>query len=374
MEGILIGVLEFASRYAFFIIALLGFAPVLTWVERKQSAVMQDRIGANRAEIFGIRAFGLFHAIADSLKLFTKEYFVPNGAHRFLFALAPCISLFFALLGFAIIPHADQIIISGQAIPLQAVDLNVGVLYFFAVLGLAVYGVVLGAWASNNNYALLGGLRASAQLISYEVSIGISLIGVILVYQSVDLMTITRAQGQLLWGWLPMWGILLQPVAFFIFMAAGIAETKRIPFDAPEGESEIVGYFIEYSGMGFGMYFLTDFLETILIAALTVTFFLGGWQVPYLYADGFHFPWGATLLFSDATFLGIFQWNNVVVTTLQFLAFLLKVSMLIFIMMTIRWTLPRFRYDQIMHLGWKLLLPAALLNIVVTAIIVYFIG
>lgn len=373
MADFILGLVEFLAKFLFFVTAVLGIAPVLTWVERKQSAVIQDRIGANRAAILGIRALGLFHALADSLKLFTKEHFVPKGADRFIFHLAPCISVFFALLGFAVIPHADQLFINGQAIPMQVVNLHVGLLYFFAVLGMAVYGVVLGAWASNNNYALLGGLRASAQMISYEVSIGISLVGIIMVYQSVDLMEIVRAQGDLLWGWLPRWGILLQPLAFLIFLAAGIAETKRIPFDAPEGESEIVGYFIEYSGMGFGMYFLTDFLETILIAALTVTFFLGGWQVPYLYADGFHFPLGVDLIFPTAR-IWIFELGNLLVTLLQFLAFVFKVCILIFIMMTIRWTLPRFRYDQIMKLGWLILLPAALLNIVVTAIVLYFVG
>jgi NADH-quinone oxidoreductase subunit H len=367
MAEFIVGAVEYISKFLFFIVAVLVISPVLTWVERKQSAVMQDRIGANRAEIFGLRMLGLFHALADSLKLFSKEYFVPNGAERFLFHLAPCISLFFAVLGFAIIPHANTLMLDGQAVPMQIVNLNIGLLYFFAVLGMAVYGVVLGAWASNNNYALLGGLRASAQMISYEVSIGVSLVGIILVYQSVDLMEITRAQGELLWGFLPRWGIFLQPLAFFIFMAAGIAETKRIPFDAPEGESEIVGYYIEYSGMGFGMYFLTDFLETILIASLTVTFFLGGWQVPYL--DGWILQ-----AFSDSTFLGIFQLNNFILTVVQFGAFVFKVCVLLFIMMTIRWTLPRFRYDQIMNLGWKMLLPLSLLNIVVTAIVVYFVG
>lgn len=367
MADFIVGAVEYLSKFIFFIIAVLVISPVLTWVERKQSAVMQDRIGANRAEILGLRMLGLFHALADSLKLFTKEYFVPKGADRLIFHLAPCISIFFAVMGFAVIPHADTLIISGQPVEMQIVNLNIGLLYFFAVLGMAVYGVVLGAWASNNNYALLGGPRASAQMISYEVSIGISLVGIILVYQSVDLMEITRAQGDLLFGFLPKWGIFLQPLAFFIFMAAGIAETKRIPFDAPEGESEIVGYFIEYSGMGFGMYFLTDFLETILIACLTVTFFLGGWQAPFI--DGWILQ-----TFSDSTFLGIFQLNNFILTIVQFLAFVFKVCLVIFMMMTIRWTLPRFRYDQIMNLGWKMLLPLSLFNIVVTAIIVYFIG
>ncbi|MDQ7066080.1 MAG: NADH-quinone oxidoreductase subunit H [candidate division KSB1 bacterium] len=355
---------EAAGKFVFFIgLIVLNIAAILTWVERKQSAVMQDRIGANRATIFGIRMLGMFHMLADMLKLFTKEFFIPMGARRFVYLLAPMISLLFALVGFAAIPFGDTLILGGREIPLQIANVNIGILYIFAVLGMAVYGVVLGAWASNNNYALLGGLRASAQMLSYEVAIGVSLVGVIMVYQTVDLMEIARAQGQLLWGWLPQWGILLQPLGFLIFMTAGIAETKRIPFDAPEGESEIVGYFIEYSGMGFGMYFLTDFLETILIASLTVTFFLGGFQVPYLYADGFHFPWGQAILLP-----------NIAVAALQFLSFLIKLIVLLFIMMAIRWTLPRFRYDQIMHLGWKILLPASLINILITAVVLTIIG
>ncbi len=357
-------VVEAGAKFAFFMLAfILPIAALLTWVERKQSAVMQDRIGANRASIFGIRAIGLFHPFADVLKLFTKEYFIPDGARKFIYLLAPTISMIFGLVGFAAIPFGDTLKIGSQSIPLQIAHLDIGILYVFAVLGLAVYGVVLGAWSSNNNYALLGGLRASAQMLSYEVAIGISLIGVIMVFQSVDLMEITRAQGELAWGWLPKWGILLQPLGFLIFLTAGIAETKRIPFDAPEGESEIVGYFIEYSGMGFGMYFLTDFLETILIACLTVTFFLGGWQVPYLFADGFHFPWGATVALP-----------NLLIVVLQFLSFAIKLTLLLFFMMVIRWTLPRFRYDQIMHLGWKMLLPASLFNILITAIILTLIS
>jgi len=356
--------LETILKFAFFMFGfVLLVALVLTWVERKQSAVMQDRIGANRADIFGLRVIGLFHPFADVLKLFTKEPFIPDGARRFLFQLAPGLSLFFALIGFAAIPFGDMLHVGARTVPLQIANLNIGILYVFAVLGLAVYGVVLGAWASNNNYALLGGLRASAQLLSYEVAIGISLIGVIMVFQSVDLMEIARGQGELLWGWVPKWGILLQPLGFLIFLTAGIAETKRIPFDAPEGESEIVGYFIEYSSMGFGMYFLTDFLETILIACLTVTFFLGSYQVPYLFADGFHFPWGWAIPLS-----------NLVVVILQFLSFAIKLVVLIFFMMVIRWTLPRFRYDQIMNLGWKMLLPAALFNIVITAVIIVLIS
>ena len=347
-------------KIVFFVfLFVFNIAAILTWVERKQSALMQDRVGANRASIFGLRLFGLFHIIADSLKMFLKEDFRPQGAERFLFSIAPGITMFFALVAFAAIPFADRLIVGGQEIVMQIASLNVGILYVFAVMSMAVYGVVLGSWASNNNYSLIGGLRASAQMISYEVAIGVSVIGVLLVYQTVDLQEIVRAQGNLLWGWLPKWGILVQPIGFLLFLTTGIAETKRIPFDAPEGESEIIGYHVEYSSMRFGMYFLTDLIETVLIASISVTLFLGGWQVPYLMPDGFHFPWGGT-----------WQLSNITITILQFLSFSFKVVVLLWFMMIIRWTLPRFRYDQIMFLGWKILLPVALVNIFVTAALI----
>jgi NADH-quinone oxidoreductase subunit H len=352
--------------FFFILIYVFSTAALLTWVERKQSALMQDRVGANRASIFGLRLFGLFHIIADSLKMFFKEDFRPRGAEKFLFSIAPGISMFFATVAFAAIPFADRLMINGQEIAMQIAALDVGILYVFAVMSMAVYGVVLGSWASNNNYSLMGGLRASSQMISYEVSIGVSIIGILLVYGSVDLQEIVRAQGQFfrfeslpfLSGWIPKWGILVQPIGFLLFLTAGIAETKRIPFDAPEGESEIIGYHVEYSSMRFGMYFLTDLIETILIACIIVTLFLGGWQVPYLMADGFHFPGGGTIALS-----------NLPVTLLQFFAFTLKVAVLLWFMMIIRWTLPRFRYDQIMFLGWKIMLPVALANVIVTAAI-----
>ncbi|TDJ00779.1 MAG: NADH-quinone oxidoreductase subunit H [Caldithrix sp.] len=346
-------------KLAFVLLFVLNFGGLLTWVERKQSALMQDRIGANRASIFGIRLIGLFHTIADAVKMFTKESFRPVAAEKFLFTIGPGISVFFALVGFAVIPFGDVLIIGGKEINLQLAPLNIGVLYLFAVAGMAVYGVVLGAWASKNNFALLGGLRASAQMISYEVALGVTIIGSLMIYQTVELQEIVRWQGGTLWGWLPKWGVLMQPVGFILFLTVGIAQSKRVPFDAPEGESEIIGYFLEYSGMGFGMYMLTDFVETVMISAITVTLFLGGWQVPYLMADGFHFPWGAT-----------WQLENWAVALLQVGSFTLKVMFFLWLQMTIRWTLPRFRYDQIMRLGWKYILPISLVNILITGLII----
>jgi NADH-quinone oxidoreductase subunit H len=343
--------------------AALNLAGFHTWVERKQSALIQDRIGANRAPIFGFRMLGMFHGMADVLKMFTKEDIVPKGADKALHNLAPFFSVFFALMTFAGIPFGDRLIIGDRVIELQVAHVDAALLYIFAMLSLGVYGVILAGFASRNNYAFLGGLRATAQMISYEIALGISLLGVILVYGTIDLAEIVRAQGRLIGGWIPFWGIVTQPVAFIVFVTAALAETKRIPFDLPEGESEIIGYFVEYSGMKFGMFYLTDFLETIVVASLSTTLFFGGWQVPYLMPDGFHFPWGTMLPVS-----------NLVYVLLGVASFSIKGLAFCFVFMQLRWTLPRFRYDQLMNLGWKGLFPISVLNVVVTAIILVFFG
>jgi NADH-quinone oxidoreductase subunit H len=231
-----------------------------------------------------------------------------------------------------------------------------------------VYGVMMAGWSSSNNFALLGGQRAAALMISAEIAIGASIMGVIMVYGSLDLQEIVRAQGApllpgLFGDWIPAWGLLTQPLAFFLFVTAGIAATKRIPFDMPEGESEIIGYFVEYSGMKFGMFAMADFLETVVIAGLTTSLFLGGWQVPYLLPEGFVFPWGATLPLPHG-----------LVALLQVGSFSLKVVVMIFLMMLVRWTLPRFRYDQAMRLGWLGLFPLSILNIVLTGLVLLMIG
>jgi NADH-quinone oxidoreductase subunit H len=339
---------------------VLNLAGLHTWIERKQSAVIQDRIGANRADIFGFRILGLFHPLADAVKMFTKEDIVPAGADRVLHTLAPFFSVFFALAAFAGIPFGDHVVWGERVIELQVAHIDVALLYIFAMLSLGVYGVILAGFASRNNYALLGGLRATAQMISYEIALGIAIVGVILVYGTIDLQEIVRGQGRYLFGWIPFWGIVAQPVAFFVFMAAALAETKRVPFDMPEGESEIIGYFVEYSGMKFGMFFLADFLETILVACLTTTLFLGGWQVPYLLPDGFHFPWGGTIALSSWTY-----------ALLGVLSFSIKVLVFCWLFMQIRWTLPRFRYDQLMRLGWLGLFPISVVNVFVTALAVW---
>jgi len=343
------------GRVLFVMLFVLNLGGLLTWVERKQSAIMQDRIGANRASILGLRLWGLFHPLADAIKMLTKEEFYPARADRVLFGLAPFVSVFCALVAFASIPFGDTLSVAGREVPLQALTFNVGLLYVFAMLSLGVYGVMMAGWSSANNYALLGGQRAAALMITAEVAIGASIVGVVMVYGSLNMMDIVRAQGAVLGGWLPKWGILTQPLAFVLFLTAGIAATKRIPFDMPEGESEIIGYFVEYSGMKFGLFVMADLLETVVIAGMTVSLFLGGWQVPYLVRDGFAFPWGAA-----------FALPRVLVTLLQVLAFMAKVVAMIWFLMLIRWTLPRFRYDQAMRLGWLGLFPLSIANIVLT--------
>ncbi len=336
-----------------------NIAGLLTWVERKQSAIMQDRIGANRASIFGFKALGLFHAIADVLKMLSKEEFMPQGANKFLFNLAPYLSVIFALVGFAAVPIGDQLVIGNRVVELQAANINVALLYIFAMMSMGVYGVVLAGFSSNNNYAFLGGMRGAAQMIAYEVTMGAAIMGVIMVFGTIDLQALVRAQGAYLFnGWLPEWGVFVQPLAFLLFLTAATAETRRVPFDLPEGESEIVGYFVEYSGMKFGMFFLADLIESVLVSALMTTLFFGGWQVPFLHPDGFHFPWGGTIALA-----------HVPVVLLGVLAFFIKLGFFIWLLMAVRWTLPRFRYDQLMHLGWQILLPASLFNIAVTAVV-----
>jgi NADH-quinone oxidoreductase subunit H len=333
------------AKVAFVMAFVLTLGGLMTWVERKQSAVMQDRVGANRASILGLRVIGLFHPLADAIKMLSKEEFVPARAERALFLAAPFLSTFFALAGFATIPFGPVVEIAGHPVSLQAVELNAGVLYVFAMLSMGVYGLMLAGWASANNYALLGGQRAAALMISAEVAIGASIMGVCLVHGSLDLQEIVRGQGEHWLGVIPKWGILTQPLGFVLFLTAGIASTKRIPFDFPEGESEIIGYSLEYSGMRFGMFMLADFVETIVIAGMTTALFLGGWQVPWFHAD----PGSAV-----AAGLGI-------------VVFIVKVVVMVWFLMLIRWTLPRFRYDQVMRLGWLGLLPLAVLNIMVTA-------
>jgi NADH-quinone oxidoreductase subunit H len=350
-----------AGKTLFVIFVVLQVVALGVFFERKVSALIQNRIGANRASILGFAGLGLVNTlIADPIKFLLKEDLVPAGTDRLFHFLAPILSLIPVLVTFAVVPFGDVLQVGERVINLQAAELNVGLLYILAMASLGVYGVVLAGWASNNRWSLLGGIRGTAQMISYEIALGLGLIGVIVVYNSLDLQVMARAQGHLFWGWLPAWGILYQPLGFLIFMVAGIAESKRIPFDLPESESELVaGYFTEYSGPKHLMFMMSDFVEVVLVAVLVTTLFFGAWQVPYLMRDGFHFPWGDVIALP-----------SLVVALLQVTAFAVKLVFFTWLQIVIRWTLPRFRYDQLMRLGWQGLLPAALVNVVVTAAVV----
>lgn len=322
------------------------FAPMLGWVERKQSALMQDRIGANRAAVFGFTVIGLFHSLADAIKLIFKEDFVPNGADRVLHTLAPVIAVIPALITFAAIPFGGKYTLWGYEVNLVIADLDMGLLYIFAISSIATYGVVLAGWASNNNWSMLGGLRAAAQMFSYEVTMGLTVIGLVMYYQSLSLVEIVEKQ-EYFWHW----GIIWHWPAFILFLACAIAENKRVPFDIPEAESELVaGYFTEYSGMKFIMFWTAEFVEIVTISALCVALFFGGHQVPFVSVSDLIIFFG----FAGENFA------NLLAAAVGLGVFTVKIIALIFLQMTIRWTLPRFRYDQIMKLGWKIILPLSL--------------
>ncbi|MCI0447667.1 NADH-quinone oxidoreductase subunit H [bacterium] len=350
-------VIETLIKIAITLFWVMNLGSLLTWVERKQSAMMQDRIGANRANIGPFKVIGLFQVIADSIKMIFKEDWIPPGGNKFLHTLAPMISLFFVMMSFAMIPIGNTITIGNHVINLVIVNSNVALLIMFAMMSLGIYGVVFAGYASNNNYALIGSLRGSAQMFSYEITFGATVIGLLLIFQTFNVQEIVMKQQGLVFGFYPRWGIFLQPLGFILFLTAGLAETKRNPFDLPEGEAEIVGYFIEYSGLKWGVFMLVDFLETVLIGALATVLFLGGWQVPFLMSDGFHF--GSNFI----------QLAPIWVTVLQITSFFIKLSFFMWFFMLIRWSLPRFRYDQLMKLGWKMMLPLSLLNILLTAVI-----
>jgi len=352
------GILILLAKIVLALVWFLVLTLYLTWLERKESAVMQDRIGANRAKILGLRLFGLFQPFADAIKMIFKEDFVPSFSRKFLHTLAPFLSFFFVCVTISAIPFADDIRFAGASVPLQIFDADVGLLFILAMLSLGIYGIILSGWASNNRFALLGGMRGAAQLISYEVALGLSLVGLIMVYPSLRVSDLVRAQGGLLLGFLPSWGVFLQPVGAAIFFIAALAETKRVPFDMPEGESEIIGFFAEYGGLKWGMFMFTDFMEILIVSCLMTTLFFGGWQVPWLGPGGFAFPWG-----------GSWHLASWLVTVLQVLIFNVKVIFFCWLQILIRWTYPRLRYDQLMDLGWKVLVPLSLLNILGTGLL-----
>jgi NADH-quinone oxidoreductase subunit H len=362
-------------------VMLLSFGGLLTWVERKQSAVMSDRIGANRAYIripftqIKLIWLGLFHGMADGAKMLLKENFKPNAHDRVGYFLAPFVVFAPVLLVFAVVPFGGTITpgtlvpalaewFGDRAYPMQIATLDAGLLVVFAFSGLTIIGAMLAGWASENKFSLLGGLRAGSQMISYELVMGLTLMGLILVYGSVDLGAMVRQQSGTLFGVLPAWGIFYQPFAAVLFLTAAIAENKRIPFDLPEAESELIaGYFTEYSAMKLGLFMFSEFIQIAVVGALFATLFLGGYNLPFMTDAGFSFPWGGTLALSQG-----------VRVPLQMLTFLGKVAVLCVIQIQIRWTLPRFRYDQMLGLSWKMLLPLSLANLVVTVVVLWLTG
>jgi len=378
---ILLGVI---AKLLFIVLVVAGlFLPLITWVERKQSAVMQDRIGANRADFLGLTLAGLLHPVADVLKLLAKEDVVPTGANRVLHQLAPVIALVPAIVTLAVIPFGGTYTLGDTTFSLVVADIDWGILFVLAVGSLATYGAVMAGWASNSNWGLLGSMRASAQMISYEVTMGLSVVGLFMCFGTLKLTEMAAFQDDtfrlfgflehvfgaavpafLSWMTLPMWGILLQPLGFILFLTCIMAENKRPPFDAPEGESELVaGYHMEYSGMRFGLFYTAEFLEVPVIGTVVTSLFLGGWSIPWLSTADI--IGGISGIFGHGFATGV-------CIVLHVLSFLLKVVVMIWLQMALRWTLPRFRYDQVMDLCWKMILPLSIVNVFATAGVILF--
>jgi len=329
-------------RIVLVLVAILLTAAYLVYFERKISAWAQNRIGPNR-----VGWYGLLQSFADVFKLLFKEDIVPDVANKKIHALAPMIALFVAFTTYAVIPIGPGFTIAGYQIPMVIADVNIGILYILALTSLGVYGITFAGWSSGSKYSLLGGIRSSAQMISYEISMGFSVGGVILLSESLRPIAIVESQS----GW--MWNIFLQPIGFITFLVAAFAETNRLPFDLPEAEPELVGgYHTEYSSMKFAAFFLAEYANMLIASTLIVTLYLGGWQIPYIETLGL---------------------SSGLVIALQVLAFMIKVGALLFFFIWVRWSIPRFRYDQLMNLGWKIMFPLSLLNILwVAALIMIF--
>ncbi len=354
---------------------LMTFGLVLTWVERKQAAIMSDRIGANRAYVripftkVKLVWWGLFHGIADGIKMILKEDFRPRTYDWYAYAVAPWVVFTPVLLVFAVIPFGGTLVpaalvppladwFGDRSYPLQIARLDAGLLIVFAFGGVSIIGAMLAGWSSSNKFSLLGALRAGSQMISYELVMGLTLLGLILIYGTLDLGDIVRQQSGVVLGILPAWGVVLQPFAATLFMAAAVAENKRIPFDLPEAESELIaGYYTEYSAMKMGLFMFAEFIEIAIVGALFTTLFLGGYNLPYMNDAGFAFPGDHVVALPYA-----------VVFVIQLVTFLAKVFLMCSFQILVRWSLPRFRYDQVLRFAWKFMLPLALANLTVTAV------
>jgi NADH-quinone oxidoreductase subunit H len=413
-----------AARVLFLWLVPLLLLPLMIWLERKASAFMQDRTGPNRAAIAGVRLGGIIHTLADVAKLLGKEDIVPVQVNRRYHALAPLIAIFVSQLLFIVMPFADDLVVEGQSIAMQGLRLDIGILYPLAVGSVFVYSIVIAGWASNNKYGVLGGLRAAAQVVSYEVALGLSIVGALMIYGTTDLNTMVQEQGRLLWGFLPRWGVFLQPIGALLFLAAAFAETNRTPFDLPERDAEIVaGYHTEYSGVRFAFFFMAEYIHIVVASGLVVTLFFGGWQIPWVSTTALceHAPAVLAVLLGGLAVTGLgaaalaLRWSRgleqryrdarrhegkvlavvfggagltglvlllllpgvalpgwappAIAAVAQFGAFMTKVLLFAFGFIWVRWTLPSFRYDQLMRLGWKNMMPLALVNIAVTGIV-----
>ena len=334
--------LEKTILVAILTLVTLGIAAYLTYGERKVAAFMQDRIGPNRAGIFG-----LLQPLADAGKLFFKEEFIPIKAERWLFILGPAVAMITATITSAVIPWGTELPIFGRNVQLQVADVNIGVLYIMGIVSVGVYGIMIGGWASNNKYSLFGAIRASAQMISYELSMGLALIAVIMMSGTLSLREIVAQQEGM------NWNIFYQPLGFLLFFVSALAECNRAPFDLPECETELIGgYHTEYSSMKLGFYLFSEYVNMFVSSALMATLYFGGYNFP-----------GMSMI-SDPTILGL----------AQIAVMFAKITFFIFVFMWIRWTLPRFRYDQLMHLGWKNMIPLAIVNMVITGAVILLWG
>ena len=339
-------------KIAIVLAGLLAVTPIMLFVERRGSAKLQNRMGPNR---FG--PFGLLQSALDVIKFIFKEDRAPAHVNKFYFSLAPLVVLIPALMTFAVIPFAGN--------DFQIANLDVGILYCFSIASLGVYGIIMAGWASNNKYSLLGSLRSSAQMISYELTLGLSMIGLVMIFQSLKLGDIVTAQGET-WFTLagfevPKLGILVQPFGFLFFMVASFAETNRLPFDLPEGEPDLVaGYHLEYGSMRFALFMLSEFVNMTVASALMATLFFGGWQYPAFVGNI-----ASNLANGNADQLYI------ITTLFHGIAFVLKIACFMWLFVWVRWTLPRFRFDQLMNFGWRVLFPLALLNVFVTGVLIY---
>jgi len=363
------------------LVMLLSFGGLLTWVERKQAAVMSDRVGANRAYIripftnIKIIWLGLFHGMADGLKMLFKENFKPQMHDAVGYFLAPFVVFTPVLLVFAVIPFGGVFDpgrlfpslaswFGGRTYHLQVAQLDAGLLVVFAFSGLTIIGAMLAGWSSENKFSLLGGLRAGSQMISYELVMGLTVMGLILIYGTVDLGAIVRQQSGIIGGVFPAWGLFMQPFAAFLFLTAAIAENKRIPFDLPEAEAELVaGYYTEYSAMKMGLFMFAEFIQIAIVGALFTTLFLGGYNLPFMTDTGFSLPGGREIAIGHG-----------LVIVMQMVGFLAKVFLMCVVQIQVRWSLPRFRYDQMLSFAWKLLLPLSLANLFVTALVLWIRG